>query len=291
MASQDSSNSLGMLEGANCDIEVAPSNRLHFRFPKSGGLYRGVRSEFRDRSDLVSFLAETFSLAPAGESVRGTVVRRNEYQRVDEYGRPVFTFGDPILDAITDNNGVLTLGKTRIDLFRPELGSPRERLGGISNVNLSTATNELRQKMLLDATAGTGEFSIVECTDEAIVLASTNPSQLDFFRDGGHLRFKAWNKNRVVYWTMGAEVDVKRGPDFTRARIDSRYLENVFGTFCTPVKFDSDEDTNDDYLDEYEWGLGAPQPTRVVSVCEVAWQGRVFSGQVEAGPQCFEFTG
>jgi hypothetical protein len=53
------------------------------------------------------------------------------------------------------------------------------------------------------------------------------------------------------------------------------------------VKTDSDSDTNDDYVDEYEWGVNAPQPKRVESQCTAQFKGQQFAGGVQAGPQCF----
>jgi hypothetical protein len=86
---------------------------------------------------------------------------------------------------------------------------------------------------------------------------------------------------------MGAEVETW-GHDFDRARVESRYLDTFAGAFCAPVKFDSDSDTDDDHVDEYEWGVNAPQPLRVVSTCSADWHGMRFAGQVEAGTPCTE---
>lgn len=118
-------------------------------------------------------------------------------------------------------------------------------------------------------------------------MASTNPSQRDFFRSGDHLRFKAWKKKYAVYWSMGAEIETW-GHDFDVAEIQSRYLDTVVGQVCAAMKVDSDRDTDDDYVDEYEWGINAPQPLRVVSNCSAEWHGERFGGQVAAGPECFE---
>jgi hypothetical protein len=76
-------------------------------------------------------------------------------------------------------------------------------------------------------------------------------------------------------------------PGSNVARIDSTYLDTVIGTTCAAVKTDSDSDSNDDYVDEYEWGVNAPQPLRVISFCAARWKGENFAGSVEAGPDCF----
>ena len=57
---------------------------------------------------------------------------------------------------------------------------------------------------------------------------------------------------------------------------------------CFVVKTDSDSDTNDDYVDEYEWGVNAPQPIRVESVCNARFKNQQFTGNVQAGPTCFQ---
>lgn len=85
---------------------------------------------------------------------------------------------------------------------------------------------------------------------------------------------------------MGAEIETWPD-DFTTARIDSVYIDWFYAQICFVVKRDSDSDTNDDYLDEYEWGSFAPQPIRVQSLCNAEYKGQRFSGTVEAGDQCF----
>lgn len=85
---------------------------------------------------------------------------------------------------------------------------------------------------------------------------------------------------------MGAEIETWGGK-FTTARIESRYIDTFFAQVCAVVKTDSDSDTNDDYVDEYEWGVSAPQPKRVESQCRAQFKGQTFTGGVQAGPLCF----
>jgi hypothetical protein len=127
----------------------------------------------------------------------------------------------------------------------------------------------------------------MEASDRVISFASTNPSQLDFYpTSGGHIRFKAWKKSSFFYWSMGAEIETWGGK-FKTARIDSRYIDTFYAQTCFVVKTDSDSDTNDDYVDEYEWGVHSSQPIRVESVCNAEFKGQRFTGNVQAGPQCF----
>lgn len=85
---------------------------------------------------------------------------------------------------------------------------------------------------------------------------------------------------------MGAEIETWGGK-FTTARIESRYIDTFYAQTCFVVKTDSDSDTNDDYVDEYEWGVNAPQPKRIESVCTARFKGQQFVGGVQAGSQCF----
>jgi len=274
---------------SNCELVRRDASRVEFRFPEREGLLTPARWEFDDRRALVEYLADLLSLEVVGDGVRGTAVCFGKYIRQDPDGARAFTFGDPILDLITDAEGGLLIGGKRANLAAIELESPRRRSGGIRSIDLGVVADAIRDTNIARAAMGQGDFTLIECNSEVVALASTNPSQLDFFRSGDHLRFKAWKKSYVVYWSMGAEVETW-GHDFDSARIESRYLDTVTGSFCAAVKFDSDSDTDDDYVDEYEWGVNAPQPLRVVSNCGANWHGQVFGGQVAAGPECFEVS-
>jgi len=272
---------------SNCELVRRDEGRLDFRFPKQAGFLTPARWEFQDRSELVDHLAQLLSLELEGDGLRGTQRNFGKYEHQDSDGNRVFTFGDPILDLITDPEGTLVIGGTRFDLAATELGSARQRSGGIRHIDFAVVSDVIRNWQIAQAAMGQGDFALLECNNDVIALASTNPSQLDFFRLGDQLRFKAWKKSYGIYWSMGAEVETW-GHDFDSARIESRYLDTFIGQTCAAVKFDSDDDTNDDYLDEYEWGVNAPQPLRVVSNCSADWHGERFGGQVSAGPECFE---
>ena len=118
-------------------------------------------------------------------------------------------------------------------------------------------------------------------------LASTNPSQRDFYRNGRHMRFRAWKMNYVFYWSMGAEIETW-GRDFGTARIESRYLDTVAGACCHAVKLDSEFGQQGRLPRRVRAGGQRAEPLRVVSNCGALWQDQTFGGQVEAGTACSE---
>lgn len=272
---------------SNCELVRRADARIEFRFPDREGFLTPDRWEFRDREDLVDYLSSLLSIDIVAGGLRGTGRQVGKYERQDVDGERSVTLGDPILDLITNPAGVLSLGGRLLDLAAMEVGSPRYRSGGIRRIDISPVSKHILELHVARAAMGQGDLTLVECNDEVVAFASSNPSQRDFFRNGDHLRFKAWKKSRFLYWSMGAEVETW-GHDFASASIESTYLEKVGEGLCAVVKVDSDSDTNDDYLDEYEWGVNAPQPLRVMSNCSASWHGTRFTGQVTAGPECFE---
>ena len=58
---------------------------------------------------------------------------------------------------------------------------------------------------------------------------------------------------------------------FSYARIDSWYGNAAIGP-CTFLKYDNDSDTNDDFVDEYEWGVNAVPADGVNSFCTANWR-------------------
>ena len=263
------------------------TGRTTFAFPAQAELTYG-RCEFASREEFVHYLARSVGAGAEARSLRGTICQRGKYQKVDRSGNPVLTIGDPVLDLISDDEGRVIIGGEAISLTATEFESARYRSGGIRSIDLSNVTEALAHSQLLAAARGEGGFTLVESSaDRGLAFASTNPSQRDFFPPGGgHLRFKAWKKNYALYWSMGAEIETWGG-DFATARIDSTYIDTFFAQTCFVVKRDSDSDRNDDYVDEYEWGVNAPQPKRVESMCTAQFKGQTFAGRVEAGSPCF----
>lgn len=85
--------------------------------------------------------------------------------------------------------------------------------------------------------------------------------------------------------SIGTEIETWGG-DFSRAEIQSAYADPVLPTnpfICGIVKSDSDSDTDDDYVDEYEYGIAASTPSTVRSFCQAKWKGEPFGGTVSKG--------
>ena len=261
--------------------------KTRFTFPENAEM-TGGKCEFKSPEELLSYIETSVGVASVSNSLRGSIARSGKYQKVDTSGNPVLTIGDPILDLISNDEGRVVIGREGIYLTTAEFSSSRYRSGGISSIDLSGISDALAQSQLLSAARGEGDFVLMESSDRVVSFASTNPSQLDFYpTGGGHIRFKAWKKKSWAYWSMGAEVETWGG-DFKSARIDSTYIDTFFAQTCFVVKTDSDSDTNDDYVDEYEWGVNAPQPIRVESVCNAEFKSQQFTGHVQAGPACFQ---
>lgn len=254
--------------------------KLHF--PRDGFL-QSERSRFDNALDLVKFLRATFGLTGRGSSLRGSMRRVGKYQRVDAAGDDVFTFGDPILDAITDADGWLTIGRDSFHLLPRQLESGRS--GGIRSIDLAGDADRLRARLVDEALSGSGSHAIVEHRGDQTVVATTNPSEINFTSSGARMKFRSWKTNYYVYRSIGSEIETW-GRDFTSARIESMYADPVVANdpfVCGITKVDSDSDRNDDYVDEYEVGVFANPAGSVRSACTAVWSGRSWGGTVQKG--------
>lgn len=284
----DNGKSLTLPEEAKGNYHLSideTTRKTTFAFPDKAEMTRG-RCKFKSHEELAKYIESSVAPGSGQSSLRGSVRRKGKYQKVDKSGNPVLTMGDPILDLISDDEGRVFIGGEVFHLTDTEFSSARYRNGGISSIDLANVSDALAQSQLLSAARGEGDFVLIEANDRVISFASTNPSQRDYFPAGGWLRFKAWKKSYFFYWSMGAEIETFIG-EFTTASIQSTYIDTFYGQTCIVVKRDSDSDTNDDYVDEYEWGVNAPQPRRVQSLCNARYKGQHFVGSVEAGPACF----
>jgi hypothetical protein len=276
---------------SNALVSSLEPEKIEISFPKQGFM-RCDRSEFKSQAELASYIAEVFSLPGKRGSARLGVKRKGKYQRIDRTGRPIYTFGDPILDLITDEHGWITVGKETYHLLPLDLASPQNRKGGITGIDLSVNHEEIRRQQLAEALAVNGTRTLIEHTGDQLIVATTNPSQLDFWKGSAHMRFRSWKTNYYIYRSIGTEIETWGG-DFSRAEIQSTYADPVLDTnpfICFIVKFDSDSDTNDDYVDEYEYGIAASTPNTVRSFCQARWKGQLFSGTVSKG-DCQTFLG
>lgn len=222
------------------------------------------RSEFEDRTDLVNHVARVFGLAP---SESGALRARSGDLRA---GAPQFDlsdrrvrFDDPVLDLITSPDGMLVVGGIHYDLrdgFLSDRSGVRE--GTVFALTCST-----------DFPSG---FERCESDDGAKIV----------FRSGSSsITFQTFRSSFLGYWKLGSKITTE-GPDFERAQIDSRYYLPAVGQVCSTIS-DFDADQNDDHVDEYESGLFAEEPKRVVSLCRAQWNGRRIAGIVSKGTECF----
>lgn len=266
---------------SNVDLKQVRAGKAHLQFPHADGHLAVGRASFDDQDDLLKYLAATFPVVKDGDGRRFTVKRTGKYQRVNAKGDSVFTFGDPVLDLITDEHGWLSIGGQRHNLAAVELAHPAARTGGVATIDLSPRPGELDQ-LVGQASFGGGGFSIVEAGADRSIVASTNPSTYWFYSGGAKMRFRAFKKNYYVGWKMGADIETWGG-DFTRAEIQSDYGYPAYDNVCVVAKHDSDSDTNDDYVDEYEWGVASSAPTGIRSLCTATWRGATYSRVVTTG--------
>lgn len=275
--------------GGNGRIYVLAPGKAEISFPENGSMRVG-RHKFRGQNDLVGYLSTIFPTILDGKGIRGSLKRTGKYQRVDQKQRPIFTFGDPVLDLITDEHGTVTVSGTSFDLRSADLSRSDQRRGGIRTIDLQPYGEELLRVQVVEAALGKGGFTLVESGEGHAVVASSNPSTVNFHDGGGMLRFRAWKKNYYVYWSIGAEIETIYGGNFSTASIASRYGEVVASDICAVVKEDSDSDSNDNYVDEYEWGSFSSPPSGVHSLCNATWLGKSYAATVQKGG-CGSFLG
>lgn len=268
---------------SNASVATLATAKIQINFPKNGFIQCG-RSTFKDQGELNAYLADVLSLKNKAAAGHLTVRRKGKYQRVDRMGSPIYTFGDPILDLITDERGSLSVGRDTIDLLHRDITSPRNRRGGILSVDLSLDRKDLKRQQLAEALGSDGKRTLLQRSSGRLAVAASNPSQLDFWVGSAHLRFRSWKSNYYVYRSIGSEIETWGGK-FVSAEIQSMYADPVVGNpfICGIVKRDADRDTNDDYVDEYEYGIAAKTPSSVRSFCQANWKGQLWGGTITKG--------
>lgn len=268
-------------------IEVEPISSTKGRalFGRERRYVRAGGGRYDTIEALIAEVAKSFPSERVGSGLRGTLSRAGKYARVTEAGDKTFTFGDPILDLVTDDQGSLRVGGREFRPYSAELGM-QDRGGGISSIDLTDDIERVRDAMRVASLAGDTRFAVLEDEGEELILASRNPHEQWFYRGSTKMRFRAFRKSYIVYKKMGADVETW-GQDFRRASISSTYGSFVDGlSQCFAVGSDSDSDTNDDYVDEYEWFLGGGVESGfdgVRSSCVATWHDRVYPGTVEYG--------
>jgi hypothetical protein len=266
---------------SNVSIRVQQSGKIEFKFPKDGFMTHG-RFQFENNDDLIHYFAESFGLNSRRPPTRGRASRRGKYRRVDAEGKPIFTFGDPFLDLVTNKHGILVVGEEVYDLKTAMIRS-KNRRGGILSCDVTPYIEDMFRMNLSHALTGCNKFAVLECGEDGGILASTNPADVMIKVGNTLTHFHAWRTN-FVYWSLGASIDTSGG-NFSTATIVGRYAEQFQSPHCFVTLVDADTDLNDNYVDEMEWGV-VPCSTPydgVRSLCTVNIKGNSAQETVEAG--------
>ncbi|WP_198286941.1 hypothetical protein [Frankia sp. QA3] len=230
---------------------------------------RPGRYTFDNLDELTAYLGEALGgQSEGGGGSRGSLSRRGRYVRRAADGTQVFTFGDPVLDAISSTDGTLVLGGQIIDL-RASRGSA----GAPSGADAApSATPHLKSTGMVNG---------------AERWASDDGSLVQYRMGAGRLNFHAWKRDSILpYWSMGGEISISgTKARFQAADLTSHYYMSVDAP-CQIVKIANDSDHDDDYVDQYEWGINAPQPERVAVLCRAQWHHAQFADIVTAGEGC-----
>jgi hypothetical protein len=232
-----------------------------------------IRWQFTNEEELVDYIANLFDIEPlSSSSIRGTgsQVRNRRGVRASK-DRPAL-FNNPVLDHITSPHGEIVIGSQSFNLQARRLGATSRGF-----VRLEPPTNRFTA------------FQALSCYTDFTGLENcvSDDGRLRTYSDGmASISFKSYKDSTWKYWEMGTEIKASGG-NFEAAVINSRYYGQAYGQTCMIQDYDDDSDTNDNYLEESEWGIFAPQPIRVESLCRVQWNGRRISGVVSAGGDCF----
>ena len=248
---------------------IRTGGRAEFLLPRDAAIRPG-RHEFASFEEFRTYLGELLGAKTEGEGLRGSMSRKGPYSRRAADGTQPFTFGDPVLDAISSADGKVVIGGETIDL-REGLEAPGGPIG-------------LDEQVIAHSAPALKFTGIVNGAER---WATDDRSLVEYRLGTGRLYFHAWKKHTIYgYWSMGSEISVLYTPaKFKAADIDSRYYMSV-DTPCQIIKVDQDSDRNDTYLDEYEWGWNSQQPERVASACRALWHNSLFGDVVTAGDGC-----
>lgn len=268
------------------DAREPVTGKAELRFDADRRYVQSGRSDFATEAELLGYIADVLPAVANGRGLSGSIKRVGKYERVTSEGDRAFSFGDPILDLITDDQGTLHLGGRRLDLRGVELARSG-RGGGLSCIDFSPFASGMRDAELAASLNESGPFAIIECLEDSVSIVSRNPHQQWFYAGTTKMRFRAFRSSYIVYTKIGADIETW-GHDFASASIQSRYgrfLDETHG-HCFTIHSDSDSDNDDDYVDEYEWFVGGGVGSGydgVTSTCVANWHGRIYSGVVANG--------
>ena len=273
----------------NAIARTSASDHIELKFPTDGGFLMPEKNKFKDRDDFLRFISELFPLAnEKGSEGVVSVTRMGKYQRISRQGMPIFTFGNPILDLITDDNGSLTIGKEHFDLRAIELSNPK-RGGGIQTIDTAPYTEDIRRAQVVDATLSKGKYTLIEATDSRVIVASRNPSSIhDFAGKNGHLRCRSWAVGfGNPFFVGGAEIETfgfinpPWPARFTWAVVNCDFVDTGSAPTCIIVKKTGGVDWNDTYVGTSRaWFFPPSAPNGIRARCLAYWPGGVVSGTV-----------
>ena len=230
-----------------------------------------ARWQFANEEELVDYIANLFDIEPLTPgSIRGTSAQVRNRRRIQASESRPLLFDNPVLDYITSPRGEIVIGSQSFNLRARRLGETSHRL-----VTLDPPANSFTAVHALSCTT---DFTGLD------VCVSDDGRQRTYSDGMASLSFKSF-KNSSWFWTMGTEIKTYGG-NFEAAVINSRYYGQAYAQTCS-VEYDDDSATNSKKLEEYDWGVFAPQPKKVESLCRVQWNGRRISGVVSAGDDCF----
>ncbi|MFZ2157936.1 MAG: hypothetical protein WAV72_17685 [Bradyrhizobium sp.] len=242
----------------------------HLEFATHNASIRAGRHTFPNYDEFTRYLRQALGGRPDGRGIRGSMSRKGMYTRRAGNGIETVTLGDPVLDAISSPTGVLVIGDQTIDLREG-----RELSNAPSGAGSGVVVYDAPYLKFTGIVNGAERW------------ASDDGALVQYRLGAGRLNFHAWKKHTIYgYWSMGGEISIQNTPaKFQAASIESHYYMSVDAP-CQVVKVDSDSDSHDTYVDEYEWGWNAQQPERVASACRAVWHGMRFADLVTAGNGC-----
>jgi hypothetical protein len=209
-----------------------------------------TRWQFANREELVDYIAHSFDIEPLSkQSIRGTGSQVRNRRKIKASESNPALFHNPVLDHITSSYGEIVIGSQSFDIRARRLGSSRRGI-----VTFDPPTNNFTAAHALS------------CYDDFTGLerCESDDGSLRTYSDGrASMSFRSYKESSVLSWEMGTEIKTF-GLNFEAAIIDSCYFGEALAQTCA-VEQDSDSDTNDNCLDEYEWG-GVCPPTHTDSV-------------------------
>jgi hypothetical protein len=226
---------------------------------------RPGRHTFASLAELTTYLGQVLGGRPEGEGIRGSMSRKGTYCRRAADGTEAVTFGDPVLDAISSADGTLVIGGATVNLRNDD--------GSVGRDVIAHAAPYLKFTGIVNG---------------AERWASDDGAMVQYRLGTGALTFHAWKKH-TVFWSMGGEISVTgTNAKFEAADILSLYYMSVDSP-CAVDMVGHDSDRDDSYVDQYEWGINAPQPERVATLCRAQWHHARFTDVLTAGSGCLNY--